>query len=91
MRINSIPPKELYNKYIHVREKAVENQAVSSNDKAELTTDAKTFSNALKVAKESIVTRTPQELERINQIAKQIENNTYSVPGKEVAKKILGK
>lgn len=91
MRINSIPPKELYNKYIHVREKAVEEQAISSSDKAELTTDAQTFSKAFKVAKDSLQVRTTQELERIKQITEQIDNNTYSVSGKDVAKKILGK
>ena len=91
MRINSIPPKELYNKYIHVREKPTAEQPVHSTDKAELTTDAKTFSSALKAAKESMSVRTPEDMERINQIAEQVKNNTYSVPGSKVAEKILGK
>lgn len=91
MRINSIPPKELYTKYIHVQKKVSPQLPQPKTDKAELTTDAKTFSTALNAAKESMKVRTPQELERISQIKAEIKNNTYHVSGKEVAKKILGK
>lgn len=91
MRINSVPPKELYTKYIHVKKKVTPQHSQSKTDKAELTTDAKTFSTALNAAKEAIKVRTPQELERINRVKAEIENNTYNVSGREVAKKILGK
>ena len=91
MRINSIPPKELLNKYIHVREKSTANTPASSVDKTELTSEAKTFSTALKAAKEAIETRTPEELKRIEEVKKQLADGTYSVPGEKVAEKILGK
>lgn len=92
VRINSIPPKELYYQYVHVKEKAA--PVVSQNltsDKVELTSDAKTFSVALKAAKDSIDVRTPVETNRIEQIRQQIKNGTYSVPGFKVAEKMLGK
>ena len=91
MRINSIPPKELLTQYLHVREKIAVGKPASGVDKTELTDGAKTFSTALKMVKESLSTRTPEEMARINQIAAQVRNNTYSVPGYKVAEKILGK
>ena len=91
MRIDSIPPKELLNQYIHIRGSATVENPVSSTDQAELTTEAKTFSAALKAAKEAIGKRTPEEQSRIDEVAKQIADGTYSVPGDEVAQKILGK
>jgi anti-sigma28 factor (negative regulator of flagellin synthesis) len=91
MRINSIPPKELLNRYIHVREKIVPEPAVSSADEANLTSEALTFSAALKAAKEAIENRTPEEVSRFQEVERQIAEGTYSVPGVDVAKKILGK
>ncbi len=92
MRIDSIPPKELINQYVNVREK-VTNPAekYAPTDKVELTSDAKTFSACLKVAKETMTTRTPEELSHIEDVKNQIEQKTYFVPGYQVAKKILGK
>ncbi len=91
MRIDSIPPKELLTQYVHVREKVSVEYPVSSTDKAELTTDSKIFSVALKAAREAVETRTPEEQRRIDDVAKQISEGTYSVPGDKVARKILGK
>ena len=91
MRIDSIPPKELLNRYIHVREKVVSEPPVSSSDAAELTTEAKTFSAALKAAREAMETRTPEELSRIEEVARKVADGTYSVPGEKVAQKIFGK
>ena len=91
MRIDSIPPKELLNRYIHVRERAVVETPVSGTDEAQLTSEAKTFSAALKAAKEAIETRSPEEIRHIQEVAKQINEGTYSVPGIDVAAKILGK
>ena len=90
MRINSIPPKELLTQYVHVREKLAVDKPASGVDKTELTDDAKTFSTALKTVKESLSVRTPEETAHINQVAAQIRNNTYTVPGFKVAEKILG-
>ena len=90
MKINSIPPKELINQYIHVREKAVTESQESGTDKTELTSEAKTFSAALKAAKETMDVRTSEEMKHINKVAKQVETNTYSVSGDKVAEKILG-
>lgn len=91
MRIDSIPPQELISQYIHKRGKVSTESPVSSADHAELTSEAKTFSAALKAAKEAIETRSPEEQKRIDEVAKQIAEGTYSVPGKSVAEKILGK
>jgi hypothetical protein len=66
-------------------------QAPSMSDKTELTEGAKTFSAALKAAQETMETRTPEEIAHINDVAEQLRNNTYSVPGYKVAEKILGK
>lgn len=90
MRINSIPPKELLTQYVHVREKLTADKPVSGMDKTELTDGAKMFSTALKSVTESLGVRTPEELAHINEVATQIQNNTYSVPGVKVAEKILG-
>ena len=91
MRIDSIPPKELLSRYIHVRERAVAESPVSGIDEAQLTSEAKTFSAALKAAKEAIETRSPEEIRHIQEVGRQISEGTYSVPGKDVAAKILGK
>lgn len=91
MRIDSIPPKDLLRQYTHIRENKPVSQVTSGTDRAELTDGAKMFSNALKEAMDMMEVRSPKELEHINQVAEQIRNNTYSVPGVKVAQKILGK
>lgn len=91
MRIDSIPPKELLSKYIHVRERMAEPVRTSSADEAQLTAEAKTFSVALKATKDSLEVRTPAEAAHIAEVARQIREGTYSVPGIKVAEKILGK
>jgi anti-sigma28 factor (negative regulator of flagellin synthesis) len=90
MRINSIPPKELYYQLVHVREKPTQVQPYQTTDKVELTSEAKTFSTAFKAAKEAMETRSPAETNRIEQVKQQVQNNTYSVSGYNVASKILG-
>jgi len=90
MRVNSVNPTELFRQYV-VRPKMAIDQPASASDKTELTDGAKTFSAALKAAQESMDTRTPEEISHINNVAEQIRNNTYSVPGYKVAEKILGK
>jgi Anti-sigma-28 factor, FlgM. len=91
MRIDSIPPKELLSQYIHVREKVTVDSPVSSTDQAELTSEARTFSAALKAAKDAIGVRSPEEQKHIGEVAQSLANGTYSVPGEKVAQKILGK
>jgi len=91
MRIDSIPPKELLNRYVHVRERADVQAPVSGTDEAQLTSEAKTFSAALKAAKEAIETRSPEEMRHIQEVEKQIDAGTYAVSGRDVAAKILGK
>ena len=90
MRINSIPPKELYYQYVHVREKPTQMQPYATADKVELTSEAKTFSTAFKAAREAMETRSPAQANRIESIKQQIQNNTYSVPGVKVAEKMMG-
>jgi len=91
MRINSIPPKELYYQYVTVREKPAAVQPYQATDKVELTSEAKTFSAAFKAAKEAMETRSPAELNRIEQVKQQVRDATYSVSGFSVAEKMLGK
>ena len=90
VRINSIPPKELLMQYVHVREKLAVETPPSGVDKTELTDKAQTFSLAMKAVKEALETRTPEEIARLNQIAAQVKNGTYFVPGFRVAGKIMG-
>ncbi len=90
MRVNSVNPSDLFRQYV-VRPKMTSEQAAPMSDKTELTDGAKTFSSALKAAQELMGTRTPTEIAHMNNVAEQIRNNTYSVPGYKVAEKILGK
>lgn len=91
MRINSIPPKEIYSRYVCSREQMTPISAPSmGTDKVELSQTAKTFSSALKAAKETFAQTDVSRSERIAAIKQQIENNTYSVPAIKVAEKILG-
>ena len=91
MRINSIPPKELYYQYVYTKDKVSpptqQNQYI---DKVELTDDAKTFSSVLKTAKDTLETRSVADTKRIEDIKQRIQNGTYSVPGYKVAEKMLG-
>lgn len=92
MKINSIPPKEMYYQYVHVKDKIpAQTQTNTGTDKVELTSDARTFSATLKAAKDSLETRSPTEQKRIDAVKQQIQNNTYSVSGYMVAEKILGR
>jgi len=91
MRIYAVPPKEMISKYFHVKDKAVEKKGFSQGtDKAELTSEAKTFSAALRAAKGAINTQSTNHADRLAQITEQVRNGEYSVPGAEVAKSILG-
>lgn len=91
MKINRIPPSNVINKYIHSRENIqVDSKPAQATDKVELTKESKTFSAALKQAKESVATRTPQETKRIEEVTRQVRDGSYNVKGEDVAAKILG-
>jgi anti-sigma28 factor (negative regulator of flagellin synthesis) len=90
MRIESIPPKELLSRYIRVREKAEEPVSSSATDEAQLTQEARTFSAAMKAARESLEVSSPEREAHIEDVARQIKEGTYSVPSRKVAEKILG-
>lgn len=90
MRINSIPPKEMISKYFHVKGKRVDGAYSQGVDKAELTSESKTFSTALRAAKQAMGTQTTAHLSRLNEITEQVRNGEYRVSGSEVAKKMLG-
>ena len=90
MRIDSIPPKDLFKQYVHIKENKPTAAAASGTDKAELTAGAKVFSTALKEAMDMMDVRSAEQTAHIDDVAEQIRNNTYSVPGINVAKKILG-
>lgn len=90
MRIDSIPPNELLSRYGKIKgSKSVDND-VTVTDDAQFTSEAKTFSTALKAAKASIETRSPEQQAHIDQVAQQVKDGTYSVSGRKVAEKILG-
>ncbi|MGI6176576.1 MAG: flagellar biosynthesis anti-sigma factor FlgM [Christensenellales bacterium] len=91
MRINSIPRKELYYQYVHVKEKTAPLQSGYSMDRVELTGEAKTFSATMKAVREAMETSDPAKAGKIERIKQQIENKEYSVPGQLVAEKMLGK
>ena len=90
MRINSIPPQNLYCQYIYVKDKAADPpKYTSGTDKVELTKEAKSFSAALKAVKESIDTQNLSETKKIEKIKQQITDGTYNVSGYKVAEKML--
>jgi anti-sigma28 factor (negative regulator of flagellin synthesis) len=91
MKINGIPPSNVINQYIHVRENLpTSNKVNQPADKVELTKESQTFSAALKEAKKAVETRTPAELKRIEDVSKLVREGNYNVSGEDVAAKILG-
>lgn len=91
MKISSIYPQSAIEKYTSTKRKnVVSAEKKQQVDKVELNEDAKIFSNCLKAAKESISADDISREKRISQIAGALKNDTYSVPGQDVAKKILG-
>ncbi len=91
MRINSIPPKDLLNNYTRVRERATVEKPASFAEKAELTSEAKTFTAALKAAKEAVEAEPANNQRRIEEISRKIADGTYCVSGEDVARKMLGR
>jgi anti-sigma28 factor (negative regulator of flagellin synthesis) len=89
MRIESIPPSELLSRYSRIRGKVSADDGISVTDETQLTSEAKTFSTALKAAKASLETRTPEQQAHIDQVAQQVKDGTYSVSARKVAEKIL--
>lgn len=89
MRIESIPPNELLSRYSRIKGKT-SGDDITVTDETQLTEDAKTFSTALKAAKASLELRSPEQQARIDKVAQQVKDGTYSVPGRKVAEKILG-
>mgnify|MGYP000961827036 CR=1 FL=1 len=91
MRINSIPPKELLNSYTRVRERVNVEKPSTNAERAELTSEAKTFTAALKAAKEAVEMEPINNKSRIEAISQKIADGTYSVSGEDVARKMLGR
>ena len=90
MRVNSIPPKEIYSRYLCVREVQPATVCrVMGTDHVELSSTAKSFSATLKSAREALSAQDPARAARISAIKQQIENNTYYVPAEKVAEKIF--
>ncbi len=90
MRVNSIPPKEIYSQYLCVRDiQPVVTTRTMMSDQVELSATAKSFSAALKSARETLQAQDPARLARINAIKQKIDNNTYYVPADKVAEKIF--
>ncbi|MDL2289324.1 flagellar biosynthesis anti-sigma factor FlgM [Clostridia bacterium OttesenSCG-928-F22] len=90
MRINSIPPRDLYHKYVHTKGNVPAASYSLSADKVELTGDAQTFSATLKAAKEAMEQASVTNTNKVENIRQQIESNTYFVPGYMVAGRMLG-
>ncbi|MGI6192277.1 MAG: flagellar biosynthesis anti-sigma factor FlgM [Christensenellales bacterium] len=90
MRINSIPPKDLISS-MRVRERFIVDKPASHAERAELTSEAKTFTAALRAAKEAIEMEPAANQRRVEEIAQRIANGTYHVSGTDVARKMLGR
>ncbi|HWS30741.1 MAG TPA: flagellar biosynthesis anti-sigma factor FlgM [Clostridia bacterium] len=91
MRINSIPPKDLYLQYVNSARDmtpTVTRPGLGS-DKVELTDSAKTFSAVLRAAKAGIGDGAVAA-SKIEGIKRRIEENDYHIPGIAVAEKMLG-
>lgn len=92
MKINSIPQKDMYYKYVHVRRGGATTGASGTHtDRVELTSDARTFAATLKNARAALdgSSGTPQG--RLDELREQIANQSYSISGEDVAAKILGR
>lgn len=91
MKINPIQPNAAVNNYAKVQHKeSVRPDQGQETDKVELSKEAITYSLGMKEAKTAMSVRTPEETKRVESVIQQVKNNTYSVPGKDVAEKILG-
>jgi len=91
MRIDSISPKELLSQYSRVRERIEMETSASSADKAELTSEAKTFSAAFKAAREALEIQTPERQHHVEEVTQKIADGSYFVSGEDVARKIFGR
>ncbi len=90
MRVNSIPPKEIYSQYLCVRDiQPVTTNRVMLADHVELSSTAKSFSATLKAAREALNVQDPARAARISAIKQKVDNNTYFVPAEKVAEKIF--
>ncbi|MCE5236803.1 MAG: flagellar biosynthesis anti-sigma factor FlgM [Clostridiaceae bacterium] len=91
MRINSIPPKDLYLQYVNsardIRPAAA--RPSLGTDKVELTDGAKTFSAVLRAAKAGTMDEAASTA-KVESVKRRIENNDYNIPGVAVAEKMLG-
>lgn len=95
MRINSIPPKEIYSQYMVNRDiqPAAASRAMVS-DQVEISDSAKSFSATLRAAKEVFGAQDVQDASRagrISAIKQQIDSGTYFIPADKIADKILGR
>lgn len=91
MKINSIPPKDLYLQYVNSARDVRPATARPSlgTDRVELTEGAKTFSAVLRAAKANAADEAAS-IAKTDSIRKRIENNDYNIPGEAVAEKMLG-
>lgn len=91
MRINSIPPRDLYYQYVHVQtNQPTMARPTQGADKVELTGEAKSFTAALKAAKESLRAQEPSAA-RIDSLQAQVQSGAYEISGYDVAGRILGR
>jgi len=90
MRIHSIPPKDLISSSMRVRERLIVDKPATYSEKAELTSEAKTFVAALRAAKEAIETEPAKSQRKVEEISRRIAEGTYHVSGEDVARKMLG-
>lgn len=91
MKINSIPPNSMVESY---KEKMVKPAQGADNsykpDRVEFSDDAKSFASVIKEVKDKLDTRAEGEKKHIEEVARQVENGTYSVDSSEVIEKMLG-
>ena len=90
MRVNSIPPREIYSQYLCARQvQPLTTSRPMVADHVEISNTAKSFSATLKSAREALNVQDPARSARINSIKQKIENTTYFVPAEKVAEKIF--
>ena len=90
MRINDISTQMLIKKYSNADKLAntsVAQPVTRRDDKAELSSDAKGWLDAMKAAREA----DPVNPKKVEEIAEKIAKGNYSVSGQDVAERILGK
>jgi flagellar biosynthesis anti-sigma factor FlgM len=89
MKINPVSNQTAINAYKTPRLASPVNELTPAADQVSLSKEALALSSTISKLKEMIDIRSPQELARIEEIAKQIHNGSYQMDSEKVAAKIV--